>query len=171
MATHKSALSLYNAQKARFRNVRNTIEEVNRVMAEDSRSDLQELTAGGISSAELVRRGHPYGRGPGSRRNLVNGGNVGRRGNAPLRPVNKQSGRLRSSIALAKSALSTYDLSIATPYAKYIMHPSGTKFMVGRGVMGWREVNKSFPMGELERRHRIRVRAYRDAVRRVQNRP
>lgn len=160
MATHTTALSLYKAQLARYQRVKVSIANVNKDMAEQGRHDLVELTKGGIKSKELRKRGHPYGRGS----TRLRRGKVVDRGSAPRQPINIQSGKLHRSITVMFAGRNKFDLSISAPYAKYILHPSGTKKMVGRGVMGWRDVNKAFPMGEIEKRHRLRTRAYRDAL-------
>lgn len=183
MGTHRSWSSLYKAQVRRFERTVLAIDNVTKILAEEGEKDLRASTSGGIKSKELARMGHPYGRGAAAAANLVNAGNVGRRGTvkkrhrvktrakAPLRPINKQSHKLYNSIKKpSKVKKATYDVGIGAgvKYARYILHPAGTKYMVGRGVMGWREINKAFPMGEVEKRHRIRIKAYRDVVRRAQ---
>jgi len=124
--------------------------------------------SGGTSSDELARMGHPYGRGASAASNYANAGNVLKRGRAPMLPINRQSGRLRASLRLGTAGKGRFDLGIGrgVPYAQYILHPAGTVKMVGRGLMGWRKRNPGYPAGLLERRHRLRKAAARDALRR-----
>lgn len=124
--------------------------------------------SGKVSSAELARMGHPYGRGPSSSANYGSAGNLLKRGRAPMLPINRQTGRLRASLQLRRSGRGRFDLGIGrgVPYARYILHPAGTNLMVGRGLMGWRKVNAAYPAGLIERRHRLRLKAARDALRR-----
>lgn len=165
MATHTTFLSLVQAQESRFAKVKNTLDNVSRIMAREGYADLKELTEGGLS--KKVTRG-AFARGLSPAQNMVNAGNVARRpkmkARIPLRPINKQSGKLHRSIRVAQSGKYSFDVSVSTPYAKYILHPAGTKKMVGRGVMSWRNVGNYGVTGELEKRHRARVKGYRLAV-------
>ena len=130
--------------------------------------DMRPNLAGRVSSEELRRAGHPYGRGQNAKENYTNAGNVLKRGKVPRLPINRQSGRLAMSLRLRRAGRSVWDLGIGTavPYARFILHPAGTKKMVGRGLMGWRKVNASYPAGLVERRQRLRTAAARDALRR-----
>ncbi len=136
--------------------------------AREGYDDAFEGTSGRTSSAELARMGHPYGRGAGASSNYDRAGNLLKRGSAPRLPINRQSGRLRRSLRRRMSGRSQYDVGIGSGvgYARFILHPAGTRRMVGRGLMGWRKQNPGYPAGLLERRHRLRKSAARDALRR-----
>lgn len=112
--------------------------------------------------------GHPHGRGSSAALNYANAGNLLKRGRAPRLPINRQSNRLRASLRMRTAGRGRFDLGIGNgvPYARYILHPAGTVRMVGRGLMGWRKRNPGYPAGLLERRHRLRMAAARDALRR-----
>lgn len=124
--------------------------------------------SGRVSSGELAQMGHPYGRGPSSASNYTNAGNLLKRGRAPMLPINRQSGRLRASLRMRAAGRGRFDLGIGAGvlYARFILHPAGTSLMVGRGLMGWRKVNAAYPAGLIERRHRLRLKAARDVLRR-----
>jgi hypothetical protein len=149
-----------------------------RELARAGREDLFENTAGGLSQKRLDEMGNPYGRGRSAAVNYVKTGDVSRRGTkgrgrarlrAPLLPINRQTGRLRRSVRFVRRGAGVYDVAIGSgvSYARYVLHPAGTRLMVGRGLMGWRNLRSSYPMGLLERRFRARQRLLRDAARKA----
>lgn len=141
-------------------------------MAREGFNDIKELTSGTLKPKQTKGA---FARGLNPAQNLVNAGNVGRRpkmkGRIPMRPINKQTGKLHNSIKVAQSGKYAFDVSVSTPYAKYILNPAGTRLMVGRGVMSWRNINKTGPTGELEKRHKARVKGYRLAVQKATKSP
>ncbi len=136
--------------------------------AEKGYEDAFDGLSGKTSSEKLAAMGHPYGRGSSASQNYANAGNVLKRGRAPMLPINRQSGRLRASLNMRSAGRGRYDTGIGrgVEYARYILHPAGTVKMVGRGLMGWRKVNRAYPAGLIERRHRLRMAAARDVLRR-----
>lgn len=178
MATHTTFLSLIKAQRNRFDQVITSGDACMREMAYEGWRDHLKLTGGGIKQKTLDAMGNPYGRGPSAAANFLNAGNVGRRGAnkkhgkmaAPLLPINEQSAAgLRSTIRPVGFRKGVYDVHIGggLRYARFILNPAGTKEMVGRGMMGWRELKKSNPIGMVERLHRTRSRVLRDALKRA----
>lgn len=181
MRRHGTFLSLLNSQRRVFAGVLGDAGATLKRLATLGRQDLVKGTSGVLGEATLAKLGRPYGRGPGPAANYTKAGNVGMRGvskakrqrfnlrgQVPRLPINRQSGKLQSSIAgPRKAAALAYDVAIGrgTDYARHVLHPAGTRLMVGRGLMGWRRVSGSYPPGMLERLHRARVRVLRDAIR------
>lgn len=161
---HKSAASLLMAQTRLFRNLKGSVAELHDLSARRAFIDLQQLTSGSISTAQLERMGHPYGRG-------VRGGSGkamrGVRGRARIKPspINKQTGRLNRSIYLKATGRHRYRLGASAPYAKYQFSPWGTKRMVRRGVMGGRK--HGAPIGEIEKRWRARLKGIREGIKKA----
>lgn len=172
MAVHSSPARLLAAQTARAKSAMRSIAAQARHQAAEGYRDAVEAMSGRVPSEALRRAGHPYGRGPRPKANYESGGNALMRGRAPLLPLNVQSGRLRRSARVSQSGPAAFDLGIGggVQYARYILHPAGTVKMVGRGLMGWRAVNASYPAGHLEKRHRLRTKAWRDALRQAHRR-
>lgn len=154
------------------------IKAANEDMARMGLLDAAELTSGGIKERELRRMGHPFARrsnvsgvvkvlggstGGGKGIGRMRGASRGQRARSgiggkrvPLLPINIQTGRLHASFRVTKGSGGRYrvyaDLvSTGVPYAKYILHPSGTRKMIGRGIQR-----------ELERRWKVRVKSLAD---------
>lgn len=167
---HRTAKSLYDAQLARFRSSKMSIVSATRMMASQGKDDLYELLSG-----TAKYKGHPFARGQSAASSTAMGARRSIKGqkssSAPLRPINVKTGRLRASLRLNVGPASSYDLSVSTKYARYILHPAGTRKMVGRGVMSWHDKNRAYPTGELTKRHRLRLRAYRDSFKKAVSRP
>lgn len=176
---HFTLASLMKAQKERIQNGVESADEAVEKLAGRSHNDMVDLTTGNIPK-NFLDAVHPFARGESAANNYAKGGNVGRRrvdadaaklatGKrvVPLRPINRHTGDLRNSIRLDRPKKKTYDLSIGegVPYARFILHPAGTKLMVGRGVMGWRKMFARFPMGEIEKRFRARMSGIKAAIR------
>lgn len=140
-----------------------------RILAIEYRNDMRRNMQGSTSSAQLRRDGHPYGRrSPGDGVSRMRGGQ--RRGSDgkyrryPLTPINKQSGRLLAGLRIrphldTKSVLA-YDVFSDAPHAKYILHPLGTKRMVGRDMFTGHAIGRQVP-GLLERLYRAKQREIR----------
>jgi len=173
MAVFRDPAKLLAHQRARASRALRSVAEQTRFQAEEGRADAVAGTSGTVSSEQLAKMGHPFGRGPSAAKNFEAGGNVLQRRRMRLLPINRQSGRLRASIALTKKGQRRYDVAIGqgVEYARFILHPAGTRKMVGRGLMGWRDRNPAFPAGLLERRHRLRTKAWRDALRIAHRKP
>jgi hypothetical protein len=175
MRTHKTIDSLYQAQIKSFAIRKMTMKQGHADIAKRSLGDMSELTRGGISSKTLRRLGHPYGRGASAAVRTPTGlmrgadpkkakSSMGRR-TVPLLPINRQSGKLRAGMYLRKTsspgALQAFALGSDVKYAKYILHPAGTKRMVGRGIFGGKMIGFT-KAGAVEKRWRQRNRAFKD---------
>lgn len=149
-----------------------------RIMGLEFKSAFMRLTLGGISSKELARAGHPFGRStPGDMESRMRGldgttskgpGGGSRRAfvrkKYPLNPINKQTGNLHDSITIRPvmnvASIMAYDVMATVPYAKYVLHPLGTPLMVGRDMMTGHALGRSAP-GMLERFWRANQREFR----------
>ncbi len=164
MATLRNALALYDAQVEKFRKSAVAAEKAWEFLPEGGEDDARELTSGTISTAELRRRNHPFARLSGPvprydpRRPARGQQRRGTRGQAPLRPINFQSGRLQRAIERRQTSVPG---SLAAQYVGFrrsraggsifVLSPEGTTRMVARGY--W---------SDIRRRWRIRNRAFRD---------
>ena len=137
-----------------------------------------ELTSGDIKTRTLRRMGHPLARrgnvaaSVSTKSGVIQGGKgVGRMRSAtrsvrerngirgkgvPLLPINIQSGRLHASFRIKKGpprgVRIYFDLvSVGVRYAKWILSPSGTRKMIGRGIIT-----------ELVRRWKVRAKSLAD---------
>lgn len=116
-----------------------------------------ESVRGQVSTKTLRRMGHPFGRTGGLKRGRLAG-----------LPINEQTGMLRANVRAWKTDADSYLLGATVPYAKFVLHPAGTRKMVartkgGRPLMTGRELGLS-RMGLLEQRHRINLKARRTAL-------
>lgn len=171
MSTYRDAKQWAEAFGQRLDKKDRSAEQSHRMLAWATREDLYRLLSGGVKSDELEAAGHPFGRNlAGGMRGLV----AQRKGKAgvmrrkyPLFPINVQTELLRSSLTLQKvqepGSLSTYDLYSSAPYAKYILNPLGTRFMVGRDVLTGHALGRTAP-GQLERFWRAKNRVVREAL-------
>ncbi len=167
-------------QRARFEQVKRDIKKVHRIMAEDGETDFHDATDGKIKSKQLAAMGHPFGRlssgdprtgGRGAKdgRKFIGAGikgQVTRKGVVRPLPINEQTGRLKRGITLTGplgGRRSEYRLFTTVPYAKYVLRPGGTRKMVDRGLLG--------PRGFLRKRHKARIAAYIDVVRKSNRKP
>ena len=119
----------------------NLVDEMIDVMKQD--------LSGTVSTKELARLGHPFGRTRGGRK----------RGRVRNLPINEQTGKLKRSLSRKRLDLAskiTYEVGFTAPYSKYILNPSGTRKMVGRGY--WREIEKQYKKRRSEAIRRIRAR-------------
>ena len=128
-------------------------------IAREGEKDFRDLTKGTISTKQLRAMGHPFGRGLTSSAStpagLMRGNkkaklNAGRRLVNPL-PINRQTGRLQLGIfrRRVQGGIQSFIVGSNAPYEGFILSPSGTKRMVGRGMfqkvkMNWRARNKAF---------------------------
>lgn len=147
--THSTVASLLLAQTNRVRNMQGSARYVWREgVVKPGVQDHYELTSGKITTKTLRRLGHPFGRGQAPQKRGQGNANlaprhtpkarltkVGMRGKVPSLPINAQSGRLRRSFRVNDSA-NVVGLSNSAPYARYILSPVGTKYMIGRGFGG-----------------------------------
>ena len=177
MRTHTSALDLYKAQVASFRQTTASARAAWRQIPEGAYRDFKELTSGGVSSRELRRMGHPYARSRGTGRTkdprnsrrgvsksyIRNKGLKTSKGLAPLLPINRQSSALYNSITLWHRSIGySLEASVGFDAGKagrsiYGAMPRGTKYVVPRGL--WPQIRK---------RGMARNRAYRDVYLRGQ---
>lgn len=171
MAIHTSALSLLNAQRKRFANTGRSMGATHELMARTGLEDLKELTSGRLPAKQTAGA---FARGVSRATNFAKGGSavrrLGKRG-VPGLPINMQSGRLHALTVLRRVGALAFAVFSSAPYAKYVLHPAGTKFMVartagGRPAIGGRQMGFPTP-GHLEIRHRARMKVYLDALRKA----
>lgn len=96
------------------------------------------LLEGTVTTKQLRRMNHPYGRLPSAKP----------RGVLPALPINKQSGGLIESMEIRRVRLAeggyAREIGFTAPYAQYVLAPEGTKYMIARGFweaaarLGWR---------------------------------
>lgn len=176
MAVFHSAKALANHQQARFERVHRKVRVLHAEMAEFSRVDALKLTSGDISSKELARRGHPFGR-----KKFGAGGKVQRSSykrfrltmhagglviSTPKLPINAQTGRLQRSLRVFRRSLSTgqvLDIQFTARHATFVLSPTGTKRMVPRGF--WPEMKRLSRIHHRNLRQRIRLEALREGFR------
>jgi len=101
-------------------------------------TEITKLLSGTVTTAELRRMNHPFGRLPSARP----------RGYLPTLPINEQSGTLLASMRVNRVRLAdgswSREIGFTAPYAKYVLNPDGTKRMIPRGfweaaqALGWR---------------------------------
>lgn len=171
MSTYTDAKQWADAFAQRLDKKARSAQEAHRMLAYATKDDLYRLLSGGISSDELEAAGHPFGRNlAGGMRGLL----AHRKGKAgvlrrkyPIYPVNVQTGLLRSSLTLSQmkvpGSIQSFDLYSTAPYAKYILNPLGTTFMVGRDILTGHALGKQAP-GQLERYWRAKNRVVREAL-------
>jgi hypothetical protein len=132
VATHKTISSFGKAFEKRLEKVILGAHQVHKLLSDGGKEDHFEFTDGGISTKELRRMGHPYGRTAGGQRGNINK-KIKRRKILPL-PINKQKGDLRASFY--KKDKNGRDrvsrMGFSAPYAKYLLRPGGTWKMIDR---------------------------------------
>lgn len=147
MAIFHSASALAASQSKRFQAVERSIRVLHRSMAESMVEDARDLTSGTISSAQLAKMGHPFGRG---RRGQFQRSNLRGRNRlvvhkpsqsgiaVPKLPINVQRAQngLRSSVRIIPenhSVVQSFRVQFTAPEASYVLRPGGTRLMVDRG--------------------------------------
>lgn len=172
MGTYQTLTQLRAAQVKRFAAIKGDINQVHTMIARDGKGDFEEQTVGTVSTKTLRQMGHPFGRmgGAGSNTGVRGVNNPSRfkgikmrKGVLPPLPINRQkTNGLHSSIKQPgpSGATHRYDLYADAPYAKYVLSLTGTKRMTARGLLG--------PWGLLRKRHKARIAAYVDLMRRKQ---
>lgn len=134
MGTHRDDVSLIAAQRNRFARMERALRIEHAKLAGEMRDVAIDQTSGAISSAELARRGHPFGRGRG-RINAKGRMRVGLKGIVPKLPINAQTGELRRSWRLMRRPSASgqvLQLQPTSPHA-IVLRPGGTRNMVARG--------------------------------------
>lgn len=171
---HTSLVSLKNAQVKRFAQMSLDAKGLVHHTAKEGFKDELSATSGRLSYRDLARMGHPYGRlnGPNSmgrglltKKNPSVFGGMGKYGKQITRkgvvrslPINKHTGELRRNMRLTSGRNGReYDLFVARPDRNYVLLPTGTRKMIGRGLLG--------PTGLLRKRHRARMAAYVEFLR------
>jgi hypothetical protein len=151
--------------------------DVHRELVRGGAGDASESTGGSLTTAQLRRMGHPFGRtsGPGSgtlgrgiqgKKSRFKGagqkGQVTAKGVVQPLPINNQTGKLRDSFFLngPTGRNQVYDMGFAAPYAKFVLSPTGTTKMVARGYFEF-----------IKKRHRARSAAAIKVVRDKQKQP
>lgn len=166
MGVYTKPLDLYKAQMKRFARVTGGARALHQDIAEEGFADAKELTTGASPSGKarikfLRTAGHPFGR---RSSGLVRGIAGGKR--LPLLPLGRISDRLHRGWSIRKAKVATgqeFQLRNSAPHAKYILHPAGTKKMVGRGIGGVAGANAA-KTGEIPRRWKARNKALMDFI-------
>lgn len=146
MAVFHSASHLAASQSKRFHKVVRAWKVEHRTMAVGLGGWMQDQVSGGISTKELRRRGHPFGRRRGRNTLKLIGGSKGSQQRfrtttkskiaTPLLPINYQTGKLRRSFRIIPEqgfGLQSYRLQFTAKHAKFVLRQGGTKKMVARG--------------------------------------
>jgi hypothetical protein len=147
-------------------------ETVHQLLTDGGEEDHFEFTAGGTSTKDLRRMGHPYGRTAATSKNKT-----GQRGNLnkkmgkakvnPL-PINKQTGRLRSSFY--RSDIGGKDkvtrMGFRVPYARFVLRPGGTRKMIDRKFYSLGSAKTGPATGIIRKQFRKRLSIARAVYRR-----
>lgn len=145
MATYRKGIDYLIGFEERLNQMNWSAKEAHKQIAAENYSDARELVSGKLTPAQT--------KGAFARRRAQ--GSTRRRnpGQAPLLPINVQTGLLRRgfSMRLAKKSPQTFILNNRAPYAKYVLLRGGTRFMVDRGFLK-----------ETDKRFRARNKAFRD---------
>lgn len=151
-------IDLYKHQVARFERMNQTMREMHREISEAGGQDGQELTQGTVSTAQLRKMGHPFGRGVGGSNGRYRPGL--KRGRLGSLPINRQTGGLQRRLRLrrGRGGIQTFELTPGVHRGNWVLNPDGTRRMVGRGF--WLEIKK---------RWRARNKALLDTARRRQS--
>jgi hypothetical protein len=161
-------------QRDRFAGVKVTIREATEALAEGGQEDFHSQTVGRLTTAMLRRIKHPYARRPrvlniqklsgfrGYQKGKV--AQVTTRGRVADLPINRQTGRLKRGIRLARKKGGTeFDLYSEAPHARFVLAVGGTKHMRPRGLLG--------PKGLIRKRHKARHAGIVLAVRKANQKP
>lgn len=145
MATFASARSLAASQSKRFGLVSRAIRVEHKKLVHTVADRMVDMASGRISTKELARRGHPFGRKKGRITMTVkSAATANQRFRAhktrpvvptPLMPINRQSGELIRSLRIIPEhggAQQSYRVQFTSPHA-VVLSPGGTKNMVARG--------------------------------------
>lgn len=155
MATFRDPKALAASQARRFADIERFIHTEHRRLVDEMMQVAIQQTSGPISSAELRRRGHPFGRGRG-RIDAKGRMRIGSKGAAPKLPINVQSGELRRSWQITRRPSATgqvFQLQPTSPHA-IVLSPGGTRNMVARGF--WTMMRAQF-----KRRNRVATQRMR----------
>jgi len=154
MATFTSAKALAAHQQNRAAKAKRSLLIGSAEVAAEMKQEAIRLTSGGVSSEQLRREGHPFGRSfTGTRR---------QRGTRARLPINAQTHRLQRSLRVFRRLTTqgvSWQLQFTAPYAQYILAPGGTKTMVARGF--WAAIRKHYHA----KAKRALLRAWRNAQR------
>jgi hypothetical protein len=133
---YSKPIDLFIAQKALFEGMDKDIKLRHKDIAQASRTDAMDITAGTTKTWQLREENHPYSRAISNAR--------GSRGLRRGLPINEQSGALRRAIRFRKivavSNIPRYELYVKRIKSAWVLNPSGTRKMIGRGF--WKEIKK-----------------------------
>lgn len=177
MGQYRTSRQLYDAQLRRFARVGGDASRLHESLARSMRTQALGLLDGepqGEARIKHLRKlGHPYGRGPARQKRADGGSNQMVRGRVKQLPIGVVSGRLKAALSLSRTTgRGRQSFALGAPgveYAKYILHPAGTRWMIGRNFWGFR--SGSVPKGEMGRRWRIGNRALIMTLRARMRRP
>lgn len=179
MAVRRTSTQSYLAMIEKFNKIEMSMAEGAETIRTEIAKDLKELTEGANPSGKarkkwLARTGHPYGRGQSAGESTPTGRKRGihkdirrkeraktGRTSAPTLPIGEISGGLiRSRFVTKAQKLRQYRITAgfnrSAGGALFVVIPSGTKKMVGRGLWGKNEG------GELGKRVKMYRKAFRD---------
>lgn len=192
MGVYTSPIQLQRAQARKFARMELLQKNVHKELLSESQKDYAIGSGGGVSTKSLRAMGHPFAREGSAARGIVKnrgkfqtagktyrttftkkGGQVGTKNLAQVRrgiiqplPINKQTGKLRSSFKRYGTFETTF-MGFFAPYAKYVLSPTGTKKMIARGFYSKR-AGSIQDLGWLAKRHRARAQAAIVALRNQQ---
>jgi len=169
MGKYTSGKALADAQKRKFGLITKAWRVQHKKTAYSLSREFLALTSGTVSSKELARRGHPFGRRRGritlTAVNTMNGRKVKYRAHktksitpTPLLPINRQSGRLQRSLRIIPEGgvgLQSFRIQFTAPHAKFVLAKGGTKRMVARGFQT--EMRKRFATLNRQLHYKMRL--------------
>jgi hypothetical protein len=167
MATTTSIAVFGRRFEAMLSRVKIGADTVHQLLTDGGEEDHFEFTAGGTSTKTLRQMGHPFGRTAGGARGNTNK-KLGRR-KVPVLPINKQTGRLRSSFY--RSDLGGADkvtrMGFRVPYARFVLRPGGTRKMIDRKFYSLGGAKTGPATGIIRKRFRQRLIIARNVYKRT----
>ncbi|HLO97251.1 MAG TPA: hypothetical protein VK171_01540 [Fimbriimonas sp.] len=199
MSVYQRPADLARAQQRRFDAMALTQVKAHEELVQQGENDHKAYVLGGISSKALKAMGHPFARQGSAARGIVKNkkqfksyGNTytfqstTKRGVAVQRkqqitrgkvdplPINRQTGKLRSSYYRTRyrGKDKVVWMGFKSKHASAVLSPTGTKHMIYRGFYS-RSKNTTNPrdLGIIARRHRARSAALIQSVRARQRKP
>ena len=167
MATTTSISVFGRRFEAMLSRVKIGADTVHKLLTDGGQEDHFEFTDGGTSTKTLRKMGHPYGRTAGGQRGNLNK-KVGKAKVNPL-PINKQTGRLRSSFY--RSDIGGKDkvtrMGFRVPYARFVLRPGGTRKMIDRKFYSLGGAKTGPATGIIRKRFRQRLIIARNVYKRT----
>lgn len=140
MGTYHSAAALAHAHERKFGLIKKAFRVRKKEQATKTADFMRKMVSGTITTKELARRGHPFGRGRGRFTVTASHGGVRQKFRVrhrkpriptPHLPYNEQSGRLKRSLrTISEMGGASYRIQFTAPYA-FTLGP--TKNTIDRG--------------------------------------